>query len=126
MGIVIRGSGDERIDAFDRDFQIWEYLVSHGQLLLRSTKNNEQSTQVDVLFKDIAFIQMPTTFSGLRILRSEWSQVSPSDSLGKLGSVGRYPYLVSGSNWTGLVVAGAVAWIEDDLDYFAESKLLSR
>ncbi|HEX6685287.1 MAG TPA: hypothetical protein VF062_21025 [Candidatus Limnocylindrales bacterium] len=36
----------------DRQFQIWAYTTSHGQLLLRATpRQPSHSTTIDVLFK---------------------------------------------------------------------------
>jgi hypothetical protein len=39
---------------FSGRFQWWAYTVSHGQLLLRRTKEPEHPTRADVLFKDVA------------------------------------------------------------------------
>ncbi len=37
----------------DRRFQLWAYTVSHGSLLLRSTKTDDEPTRVDVLFRNV-------------------------------------------------------------------------
>ena len=55
----------EAIVSFPRRFQIWLYSVSHGQLLLRSNRSGEFSTRIDVLFKNVAAIELPTAFDGL-------------------------------------------------------------
>jgi hypothetical protein len=64
---------------FQRRFQIWIYSVSHGQMLLRSTRSDGLDTSVDVLFKDIAALQLPTAFDGLLITEAS------NDELLKLG-----------------------------------------
>ena len=50
-----------------RRFQLWEYRVSHGQMLLRSVPPGEDATNVDVLFWGVSRIDLPTRFDGLKI-----------------------------------------------------------
>ena len=47
-----------------RQFQLWEYRVSHGQMLLRSVPSGEDATNVDVLFWGVSRIDLPTRFDG--------------------------------------------------------------
>jgi hypothetical protein len=108
---------------FTRTFQIWTYTVSHAQLLLRSPKEAGQSTRVDLLFKNVAWINLPATIEGLVV-----SEITPgeTESLGiipvEMGS--RKIFAIETSNLKGFVVAGAFAWQEDDGDYFEPSRLL--
>ena len=37
----------------DRRFQLWSYRVSHSQLLLRSVRDAEHTSRIDVLFKGV-------------------------------------------------------------------------
>ncbi|EFH79764.1 hypothetical protein Krac_0267 [Ktedonobacter racemifer DSM 44963] len=48
-----------------RRFQISSYIVSHSQLLLRSVKTKMFPTRIDVLFKPVDWICLPTHFNGL-------------------------------------------------------------
>lgn len=85
----------------DRTFQIWRYTVGHGQLLLRSTKEEGgPTTRVDILFKGVDWIDMPTRTNGLRI--------EPN---------GEHSFSVSGEGWTGRVAAGGGWAREDDGSY---------
>lgn len=54
-------------DYQNRKFQIWEYSVGHSQLLLRSTKTQENDIRIDILCKGVGYIKLPTTFKGLLI-----------------------------------------------------------
>ena len=36
-----------------RMFQIWSFVVSHTELLLRSTKSPDHRTRIDVFFKGV-------------------------------------------------------------------------
>jgi hypothetical protein len=105
-----------------RLFQIWEYTVGHRQLLLRSVKATGIPTRIDILFKDVAAIQLRTTLDGLTISEATEDQKidlqlqTNSDIVNK-----RKVFIVRGLNFEGYVVAGALAWHEDEGEYDAPS-----
>jgi hypothetical protein len=78
-----------------RRFQVWKYTVSHAMLLLRSVKDDDHDTRVDVLFVAVSHIDVPTTFEGLRIERT-------GDE-----------FRLAGAGWHGSISAGNVAFAED-------------
>ncbi|NOU68785.1 hypothetical protein GC096_32700 [Paenibacillus sp. LMG 31461] len=43
----------------NRKFQFWFYRVSHGELLIRSPKSKENLQNIDILFFDISYIELP-------------------------------------------------------------------
>ncbi|NOV04838.1 hypothetical protein [Paenibacillus planticolens] len=43
----------------DRKFQFWFYRVSHGELLIRSPKSKENPKNIDIMFFDITYIELP-------------------------------------------------------------------
>ena len=51
----------------DRYFTIFDFSISHSQLLLRSSKNENQNTNIDVIFFDVKFQQLSTYLMGLEI-----------------------------------------------------------
>jgi hypothetical protein len=55
----------------DRRFQLWSYRVSHSQLLLRSVKDAEHTSRIDVLFKGVDALDLPTRLDGLVIENCE-------------------------------------------------------
>ena len=87
-------------------FQVWSYTLSHGQLLLRSTKHKSRPTQIDVLFKNVAVMQLATQYDDLRIAKV------PSVRLPEIadGVIDHGYYRLTGRNGVGLVVAGALIW----------------
>jgi hypothetical protein len=87
----------------ERAFQVWRYDVGHRLLLLRSVKDAQHSSRIDVLFSDSSNINLPTSFVGLRI---------------RPGQDGNY--LLSGAGWAGEVRAASVADREDNGEYFEE------
>ena len=58
----------------DRPFKIWEYQVSHGQLLIRSPKapatekSPEFRTNLDVVFLGVDYMAIPGAFRGLELM----------------------------------------------------------
>jgi hypothetical protein len=111
---------------FSRRFQVWSYTVGHGQLLLRSTKDAQNSTQVDVLFKNVGLVSLPTFFDGLTVIESTKQELESSGlTTGLLPAENRKCMKLEGNNWRGAIVAGNIAWSEDDAEHYAESKLIS-
>jgi hypothetical protein len=60
-----------------RDFQVWEYQVSHGQLLIRSPKSPasgsspERLTNIDLVFLGVRYIAVPSSFRGLEVVTAD-------------------------------------------------------
>lgn len=51
----------------NRYFTVFDYLVSHGQLLIRSDKRKGCSENIDIIFFDTSFMQLFTMLSGITI-----------------------------------------------------------
>lgn len=90
----------------ERTFQLWQYTVSHGQLVLRSTKDSKNGMQLDVLFKNVQRVELPSLMRGL--------QVTPDDAPG--GAHRRFK--LTGREWQGAIVAGAMAWHGSNAEHF--------
>jgi hypothetical protein len=107
---------------FQRWFQIWSYSVGHAQLLLRSNKSAELLTRVDVLFKDVVALKLPTAFAGLSVTEaSESEALKFSPQLGSSSITNRKVFDIRGSNFSGYVVAAGVFWHEDNGTYYDKS-----
>jgi hypothetical protein len=59
----------------DRYFKIADFLISHGQLLLRSDKTNEQKTNIDIIFFDAIYMQLLGSLQGITIREADNNQV---------------------------------------------------
>jgi hypothetical protein len=86
-----------------RRFQMWLYAVSHGQLMLRSVKAEGEPRRVDILFKNVRSLNLPTTAEGLTISRIDDG------------------FVMGGVNWTGHIEADACFVAEDEGEYFEPS-----
>ncbi|HYF02067.1 MAG TPA: hypothetical protein VEC36_01730 [Patescibacteria group bacterium] len=51
----------------ERYFQLHDYVNSHGQLLLRSNKNDALKTNIDIIFFDTNFIQIAADLEKISI-----------------------------------------------------------
>jgi hypothetical protein len=98
------------------------YAVGHGQLLLRSNRSDEVPTRIEVLFKDVAALELPTLFDGLSI-----TEATPDEAQGLNVQLGSWPihrrkvFVLRGTNYLGYVIAGAVFWHEDEGSHYDES-----
>ena len=106
-----------------RVFQFWRYVVSHRQLLLRSNQTPELPTRLELLFKNVSAMKVPTHLNAVTIHQlpddREASGTEPVDI-----EPGQRIFSVTGNNYSGYVVAGALFAHEDQEDYAAPSALL--
>jgi len=108
--------------SFSRRFLIWVYTVSHSELLLRSTKTSDLVTRIDVFFKNVAAIHLPTILDGLAVSEAtDIERVELHLQIDPSRLEGRKVFVVRGSNFTGYVVAGVMAWHEDEQEYHEPS-----
>jgi hypothetical protein len=103
---------------FNREFQIWNYSVGHGLLLLRSPKATGRPTRIDVLFTDVRVIELRTSLSTLNIEEVELADVAEraTKPIETMESDLRI-FMLKCKTWTGYVVAGSVQWHEDQGEY---------
>ena len=107
-----------------RKFEVWEYTVSHAQLLLRSVRNEQHATRVDVLFKNVGFVMLPTSLTITAI-----EPVSAADPLVERAKAeevlrdGQTAFALRSDEQDGLVVSGSMVSAEDDREYHEPSSL---
>ena len=106
---------------YQRTFQVWAYTVSHGQLLLRSTKSQSTPTRIDILFKDTAAMCLPAAFDNLILSRAQANDLGLDAATA--ATTGKTVYRLKGTNFDGFVVAGAVVVHEDDREYDEPSEI---
>jgi hypothetical protein len=112
----------ERLFTLSRVFRAWLYSVSHSTLLLRSIKEPGVPTRIDVIFKPVRYLRIPTTIDGLELHLVEpgeidgelTASIGPVDAKDKL-------FALAGPTGRWWIVGGVVAWHEDDGSDFAPS-----
>jgi hypothetical protein len=107
----------------ERHFQMWRYLVSHSQLLLRSAKTNTERARIDLLFKNVSVINLAATLDGIAINLVEPEVIAIPSILADV-SRGRKVYQIITHGFSGYVVAGSFIFHEDEGEYYEPSALL--
>ncbi len=51
----------------DRNFQLWDYSVSHSQLVIRSPGDEDTTPNVDFHFRGVMLLGVPTQLRGLKL-----------------------------------------------------------
>lgn len=107
-----------------RRFQVWEYSVSHAQLLLRSVRDGDHPTRVDVLFKNVGYMALPSAFMVDVIEELTGDELAMLEGLaaGALRD-GRTAFRLATADGEGLVVAGVMVSAEDELESHEPSAL---
>ena len=57
----------ETLFASPRTFRVWLYSVGHSTILLRSMKEPGASSRIDVVFKPVRYMALPTALTGLEV-----------------------------------------------------------
>jgi len=101
-----------------RHFQLWEYKVSHGSLLVRSPRKPTIQTNIDIIFVGVEFIGTPRHFNGIDLMQGTQDDVkSAGATLGREVQAEQVFVLISeGSRY--FVVATACKLDENEGDIF--------
>lgn len=101
-----------------RKFQLWEYHVSHGSLLIRSPADPDFETSVDIICVGVEYIVAPRHLEEVTISEATDSEVQKIEEiLGKHVPPSRIRVL-QGSRQRFLVVAAALKIQEHRGDIF--------
>jgi hypothetical protein len=118
------------LDFPKRIFNIWTYYKGHKQLVLRSphfTSIHEDTfpSRVDVLFKNVHALRLPTRMEGLSV------RIADPDLAGRITREAGEPpdgdhrvFVLQGRVFSGYVIASVMVTSEDDGDDSGPSPLL--
>jgi hypothetical protein len=102
-----------------REFQVWLFTVSHGQLLLRSVKTDQDPMRIDVLFKDVAYLALPAVLDRIQI---DVVELRSLPEFATRGAHAQTAYrITNGQGHCGYVVAGGLFSHFDDKEYYDPS-----
>ncbi|MFG2594567.1 hypothetical protein [Streptomyces sp. NPDC048462] len=109
-----------KIAEWEREFQVWQYSVSHSTLLLRSVNVEGFETRIDVLFTAVELMHLQPYCARLEI--SEATSVERGRILGDqlAAELPGTLYLLNGGE--GYVLARRCSWHEDLGDHHTPSK----
>jgi hypothetical protein len=118
---------DHTSTGFDssRFFVQWFYTKSHSRLLLWSEQGNTERTRIELLFLDVAVINIPVYMRGLKItplkgreVQAELARVPVQQTRDKV------LFRMSGTDWEGYVIAASLTVAEAERSFDAPSDLL--
>lgn len=109
----------------DRRFQLWEYSVSHGQLLLRSNPTEYDHVRIELYFKGVSFISLPSSLDGVDVL--ERSRDSLPGFLARLGNdIDCRAFVLKSKDEEFFVLALALFVHQAELEFFEPSVFFER
>jgi hypothetical protein len=106
---------------FERSFQVWDYWVSHAQLLVRSPSDIYHARNIDLMFVGVQYVELPTILPDLALV-----EATPEEQRRATQAVGRpvpleQVFVLSTSGQRYLVVAGGMRIYENDLPFMTSS-----
>ena len=113
-----------KLHATDRTFQVWEYEVSHGQLLIRSPKSPasrtspEQLTNVDIICLDVEYMSLPRVLRGIEFARPTSGETSELERILRRRIEADRVNILQSEGSRFFVVALSLSMSENDWDIF--------
>ncbi|OQY50404.1 MAG: hypothetical protein DRR08_24675 [Candidatus Parabeggiatoa sp. nov. 2] len=106
---------------FERTFRLWEFNVSHNQLLLRSPKKKSQPRNIDIAFVGVGYVDIPTKLDGITFCQPTADEIDRiCERLGKKVAHDEI-HVLSSAGKRYLVVATAKKVWDNDFDIFESS-----
>jgi hypothetical protein len=101
----------------NRAFQLWEYKVSHGSLLIRSPQAPGVSTNIDLICVGVEYLAAPRHIKGLDLVEASAEEISQlSELLGKPIAASRVRMILSRGHRFPIVAASfRISENEDDI-----------
>ncbi|HEX3658754.1 MAG TPA: hypothetical protein VHV55_23380 [Pirellulales bacterium] len=105
----------------ERRFRIWDYNVSHNQMLLRSPKSPEVAKNIDIVFWGVEYIGIPTTLDAVELTRVENDDKAIGDFLPAKAHEAANVYRLASGQKQYFVAASGFKVLENELDIFDSS-----
>lgn len=102
-------------------FQLWEYMVSHRQLLLRRPATGMHPTNVDLVFGGVKYVALPSSIRNPRVRPAKADEVRwAEEALGTQIPIEEI-HVIEGDSTKGFVVAGSARRVVNELEIFESS-----
>ena len=103
-----------------RQFKLWDYNVSHQQLLLRSPRTGNETENLDVVFWGVKHVCLPSILEEISLRLATTDQVERlSDMI--TTDLGIPVFQVQTSDGSGVVVAAGCKVLQNELEIFDSS-----
>lgn len=101
----------------NRLFKLWDYSVSHQQLLIRSPMTPDIPTNIDLLFWGVKSLNVETVLRGVEVACTDDCSIN-SEQLTKFLKNGCKVFLIQSGGSSMIVVASGFRALENKLDIF--------
>jgi len=101
-----------------RRFQLWEYKVSHGGLLIRSPRGTSNATSIDLIFDGVEWVSCPRLLRGVEIAEPSRDDLHRLEEVYGPVSLPNRLFVLSSEGRRHLVVASSLKIVEHANDIF--------
>ncbi len=102
----------------DRTFQLWEYHVSHGSLLIRSPRGEDRRSNIDIICTGVEYLDVPRFLRGLEIAAPTLHEVQDlSKRVGKQ-LTSQVVHILASAGERFRIVSGTFSVDENEVDIF--------
>jgi len=105
-------------DLKNRNFQLWEYHVSHGSLLIRSPKRGEDTKNIDIVFAGVEYMALPRHLKSVELDDASSREISELSILVGRKLEGKAVTIIIAEGTRYSVVATGMRITENDMDIF--------
>lgn len=104
----------------NRQFKLWDYNVSHQQLLLRSPRTGNETNNLDVVFWGVKHVCLPSILDELSLRLATTEEANRLSDMITTDS-GVPVFRVQASDGSGVVVADGCKVMQNELEIFDSS-----
>jgi hypothetical protein len=100
---------------FDRTFKMWDFYITHSQLLLRSHRTVSHPKNIDIIFGDVDYVELPTTLFGLDMVAAGPEDHRKAEKVMDGPVAGDRVFAIETQGRRYLVIAGGMVIQENEL-----------
>ena len=103
----------------NRNFTLFDFIISHGQLLLRSNKNEIETNNIDIIFYNVKYLQVISSYQtiSIKIIDDYQNIISYNDVSSFLYQKDNYLFEIESSNEKFYVAASYFIVYENELEF---------
>lgn len=109
------------MDFSSRKFRLWEFRVSHDQLLIRSVRSQQHPRNVDIIFEGVDYIELPTKPGDIAIDKPTREDVLHVHTSFRDDIDEKDIYVIVAQGRRFFVVAAGMRTIENELEFYESS-----
>lgn len=105
----------------DRTFRLWQFFVSHNQLLIRSPKSTQHCSNIDIVFWGVEYIEIPSFLKSVKLTENTTRDIEKAETLIGKSVEASSVFIVESETGKYLIIAGGFKVLRNNLDLFESS-----